>query len=207
MRRGPVQPFTTCPLSRGCPVRPSGAWRGDGRHSSSSLAKPVPLACRQESARSIAFPRHRDLTARLADDARRLRHLAATDDLTGLHNLRSFEPRLDAMVRACRVARVPMAMLVLDLDRLKSLNDTHGHRAGGEAVRTLGHVLSVRLPANAVAWSSASLDLANGSRRNKAIIARLREGEIARPAAISNNKRATASVLSLFRCSKFGPSP
>jgi diguanylate cyclase (GGDEF)-like protein len=91
------------------------------------------------------------VTARLADDAQRLRQLAATDDLTGLHNLRSFEARVTPMVRACRMAGLPIAMLVLDLDRLKSLNDAHGHLAGGEAVRTLGLVLAARLPPDAVA--------------------------------------------------------
>ena len=91
------------------------------------------------------------VTARLADDARRLRQLAATDDLTGLHNLRSFEARITPMVRAFRMAGLPIAMLVLDLDRLKSLNDAHGHLAGGEAVRAIGHVLAARLPPDAVA--------------------------------------------------------
>ena len=38
------------------------------------------------------------ISAKLADDARRLRHLAVTDDLTGLHNLRSFEARLRALL-------------------------------------------------------------------------------------------------------------
>ena len=91
------------------------------------------------------------VTARLADDARRMRQLAATDDLTGLHNLRSFESRVIPMIRACRVSGMAIAMLVLDLDRLKSINDAHGHLAGGDAVRTLGHVLAARLPAGAVA--------------------------------------------------------
>lgn len=91
------------------------------------------------------------VTARLAGDARRLRLLAATDDLTGLHNLRSFDARVIPMVRACRLAAVPIAMLVLDVDRLKSLNDVHGHAAGGDAVRTVGHVLAARLPAQALA--------------------------------------------------------
>jgi diguanylate cyclase (GGDEF)-like protein len=91
------------------------------------------------------------VTGRLAHDAHRLRRLATTDDLTGLHNLRSFEVRLIEMVLACREARVPLSMLVLDVDRLKSINDTNGHLAGAEAVRTVGHVLAARLPATAVA--------------------------------------------------------
>lgn len=91
------------------------------------------------------------LTAKLTDDARRKHVLAMTDDLTGLHNLRSFENRLSAMVRAARDTRTHLALLVLDLDRLKSLNDVHGHLTGAEAVRTVGRILAEQLPADAVA--------------------------------------------------------
>jgi diguanylate cyclase (GGDEF)-like protein len=91
------------------------------------------------------------VTTRMANDARRLRRLATTDDLTGLHNLRSFEAQLDEMVRASRISSVPLAMLVLDVDRLKTINDTHGHLAGAEAVRLVGHTLAAHLPPEAVA--------------------------------------------------------
>jgi diguanylate cyclase (GGDEF)-like protein len=91
------------------------------------------------------------LSAKLADDARRLRKMALTDDLTGLHNLRSFEERLRVMVREAREGGTPLSMLVLDLDRLKSLNDVHGHLAGAEAVRLVGRVLADGLPADAIA--------------------------------------------------------
>ena len=47
------------------------------------------------------------ITAKLTQDADRLRRLAMTDDLTGLHNLRSFEARLVTMVRASRASRAP----------------------------------------------------------------------------------------------------
>jgi diguanylate cyclase (GGDEF)-like protein len=91
------------------------------------------------------------ITAKLTLDANRLRRLAMTDDLTGLHNLRSFEGRLVAMVRASRETQAPLALLVLDVDRLKSLNDQYGHLAGAEAVRTVGHIIGQRLPPDAVA--------------------------------------------------------
>ena len=74
------------------------------------------------------------VTARLAENGRRLHVMAMTDDLTGLHNLRSFEGELTAMMRA-RLPGAPVWMMVLDLDRLKSLNDTYGHLTGAEAVR------------------------------------------------------------------------
>jgi PleD family two-component response regulator len=44
------------------------------------------------------------VAAKLADDARRLHALAMTDDLTGLHNLRSFELSLPKMVRTADAA-------------------------------------------------------------------------------------------------------
>jgi len=90
------------------------------------------------------------MTAKLTGDARRLHALAMTDDLTGLHNLRSFEQRLSGMVHASRDEGTSLALLVLDLDRLKALNDQHGHLAGAEAVRTVGHVIASRAPDGAV---------------------------------------------------------
>jgi diguanylate cyclase (GGDEF)-like protein len=91
------------------------------------------------------------ISAKLASDIRRLRRLATTDDLTGLHNLRSFEARLRHMVRTARATQTPLALLVLDVDRLKSLNDVHGHLAGAEAVRTVGHILAAHLPSGSAA--------------------------------------------------------
>jgi len=91
------------------------------------------------------------ITARLSLDARRLRQLALTDDLTGLHNLRSFEAQLAPMVRAGRATKTPLALLVLDVDHLKALNDEYGHLTGAEAVRTVGRIIGRHLPPDAVA--------------------------------------------------------
>jgi diguanylate cyclase (GGDEF)-like protein len=91
------------------------------------------------------------VTTRLTADARRLRLLATTDDLTGLHNLRSFEAQLAAAMRTAIAAGSPVSLLVLDVDRLKSLNDRHGHLTGAQAVRTVGQIIAVSVPADAVA--------------------------------------------------------
>ena len=91
------------------------------------------------------------VTAKLASDNHRLHQLAITDDLTGLHNLRSFEACLAAMVKAAGQAGSPLALLVADLDHLKSLNDQYGHLTGAEAVRTVGQIIGRRLPPDAVA--------------------------------------------------------
>ena len=86
------------------------------------------------------------VTARLREDAIRLEALAGTDDLTGLHNLRAFEHLLRSAIRSSRETGVPLSLLVLDLDGLKALNDAHGHLAGAEAVRTVGHIIASHLP-------------------------------------------------------------
>src|SRR4029077_6788816 len=93
------------------------------------------------------------VTAKLTSDNRRLHHLAITDDLTGLHNLRSFELALTRMVRAADQVGVSLALLVADLDHLKSLNDEYGHLTGAEGVRTVGQIIGGHVPSHAVAFS------------------------------------------------------
>ena len=91
------------------------------------------------------------VAARLAEDARRLHRLAMTDDLTGLHNLRSFEVELRRLLQLSRSTRTALSVLVIDVDRLKGLNDQHGHLTGAEAVRTVGRIIAEYIPVEGVA--------------------------------------------------------
>ena len=91
------------------------------------------------------------VTAQQATDSRRLHHLAMTDDLTGLHNLRSFELRLKSMVHAARRDHTPLSLMVLDVDRLKLINDRHGHLTGAAVVQTVGHLIAAGTTADAAA--------------------------------------------------------
>lgn len=86
------------------------------------------------------------VTAKLADDRRQLHRLAVTDDLTGLYNLRGFDAMLMPVLRIAAQANTPITLVVLDVDRLKSINDTHGHRAGADAVRSVGRIIDAWLP-------------------------------------------------------------
>lgn len=118
------------------------------------VANPVLMAFghREADLLQIALFAVAGLTAaRLVDDARRLRRLAATDDLTGLYNLRGFEARFERAIRLASPPLPSLALLVLDVDRLKSLNDTYGHLTGADAVRAVGRVLAMGLPDDAVA--------------------------------------------------------
>jgi diguanylate cyclase (GGDEF)-like protein len=120
------------------------------------------------------------VTARLVADVRRLRRLAMTDDLTGLHNLRSFEAQLDKIIRETAILGTPVSMLVIDVDRLKALNDTYGHLAGADAVREVGHLIAATMPPSAVACRYGGDEFAvvlPGNGRSNAVrtAARLRE--------------------------------
>jgi diguanylate cyclase (GGDEF)-like protein len=91
------------------------------------------------------------IASKLVHDANRLRLLSITDDLTGLHNLRSFESHLANFVSRAKKDGSVLSVLVLDVDRLKSLNDKYGHLAGADAVRTVGHVIANHTPDRAIA--------------------------------------------------------
>ncbi|HEX9424262.1 MAG TPA: GGDEF domain-containing protein [Pyrinomonadaceae bacterium] len=73
------------------------------------------------------------------------------DERQRLHNLRSFEAHIAAFINQARIDKTPLSLLVLDLDRLKSLNDNFGHLAGADAVRTVGELIARHIPSNAVA--------------------------------------------------------
>jgi len=67
----------------------------------------------------------------------RLGELATRDSLTGALNRGAFEQRLEAeLARTARMA-APCALVVLDVDHFKRVNDTHGHAAGDRALRAL----------------------------------------------------------------------
>jgi diguanylate cyclase (GGDEF)-like protein/PAS domain S-box-containing protein len=75
----------------------------------------------------------------------RLRHLAEHDPLTGLHNRRLLERALAAQVSRCRRYGEQAALLVLDLDGFKQVNDTYGHKVGDELLKALAVELARRL--------------------------------------------------------------
>jgi diguanylate cyclase len=69
------------------------------------------------------------------DGERLARHLALHDSLTGLPNRRSFGEQLDQLLGRAEGQRTGLAILYLDLDDLKSINDQHGHDIGDELLR------------------------------------------------------------------------
>ncbi|MDQ6684005.1 MAG: GGDEF domain-containing protein, partial [Pseudomonadota bacterium] len=66
---------------------------------------------------------------------RQLEHLARVDPLTGLPNRREFEERLEKAMARTRRSRQSMALVFLDVDRFKAINDSCGHGVGDMVLR------------------------------------------------------------------------
>ena len=67
-----------------------------------------------------------------------LQRIATTDELTGLANRERFRARLDETIATARATDQAFAVMLLDLDRFKEVNDTLGHHFGDELLRDLG---------------------------------------------------------------------
>ncbi|MGC2856524.1 PAS domain S-box protein [Novispirillum sp. DQ9] len=82
-----------------------------------------------------------DITQRKRDEER-IRYQANYDMLTGLPNRTLFHDRLDQAVRGARRSGQPMALMFIDLDGFKAVNDTLGHEAGDQLLQGAAQRLS-----------------------------------------------------------------
>ena len=74
-------------------------------------------------------------TERLRDNVQISIEMAITDALTGLFNRRYMESHLAGLLEQASARGKPLAVLVIDIDYFKSINDTHGHDAGDDVLR------------------------------------------------------------------------
>src|SRR3990172_12769507 len=63
------------------------------------------------------------------------------DELTGIHNRRFLNSYLEHKVRWKGGTDYPLSLLIIDLDRFKAVNDTHGHAAGDQLLISVASVL------------------------------------------------------------------
>jgi GGDEF domain-containing protein len=92
-----------------------------------------------------AFVAFRTYRERLLALQRRIEELSRTDALTGIANRRAFVERLDQELARFQRTGAPFALLLLDLDRFKEVNDRYGHTAGDETLVALSNTLLRRL--------------------------------------------------------------
>lgn len=85
------------------------------------------------------------VVSRVTRATKRISHLANHDDLTGLHNRRSFEQHLQHTIDIAERSSSAHGLLYIDLDRFKMVNDTCGHQAGDQLLIELTELVSGRL--------------------------------------------------------------
>lgn len=73
------------------------------------------------------------------------RQAALTDELTGLHNRRAFFSFGRQLLSQAHRYKTPLALITMDLDFFKQVNDTHGHEAGDEVLRHISGLLRERI--------------------------------------------------------------
>jgi len=84
----------------------------------------------------------RDAVEQLRVANARLEELSFDDPLTGIANRRQFDETLRAEWSRARRTRTPLALVFIDIDWFKALNDTHGHHVGDECLKSVAHYLS-----------------------------------------------------------------
>ena len=103
-----------------------------------ALAEEAALRLQAHIARKIRHDRQRE---RVADGLR----LALVDPLTGLYNRRYAMPHLARLAERSRLSGRHFAVMVLDLDRFKTVNDTYGHAAGDAVLVEVARRLNLNL--------------------------------------------------------------
>lgn len=86
-------------------------------------------------ARARAQIRRRRYTVHLRDNVQSSIEMAVTDGLTGLHNRRYMESHLTTLAEQASLRGTSLALMMLDIDYFKSINDSYGHDAGDDVLR------------------------------------------------------------------------
>ena len=124
-------------------VGPPRVWQPDELAFAGALADQVSLVLGTDERRRLEQE-----TERTRRELREAQELALHDDLTGLYNRRAMDDILaDEAARAIRYRR-PLAVVMLDFDHFKDINDRHGHRAGDGVLREAARLISSALRTN-----------------------------------------------------------
>jgi len=87
-----------------------------------------------------------DAIRRILKGKRSIERIAMTDDLTGLANRRALLAAVERAIAHIDGAAPPPALLIVDLDHFKRVNDIHGHRAGDQALQAAAQALARSAP-------------------------------------------------------------
>jgi len=132
---------------------------------------------------------------------------ASRDPLTGLLNRRLLEQFADDLVRRATAEQLPTCVIMMDLDDFKLLNDTLGHAAGDELLRSVGQLIRSSVRDNDLAFRYGGDEFVillpdTGRAEAAAMVQRLIDliDGLAKPLNVARKPRLSAGLASLWEC-------
>jgi diguanylate cyclase (GGDEF)-like protein/PAS domain S-box-containing protein len=166
-----------------------------------------PIAGEDPQLRGCVFVAH-DITDRKRAE-RRIRYLARYDALTKVPNRMQFQHSLQQAIARARRAGRAVALLYLDLDQFKEINDTFGHAAGDRTLEILSERLIAQIPAETMLGRLAgdefglfveNLPRAEDNRPMLATLARELLEQLSRPFHIGNQEMMITTSVGVALC-------
>jgi diguanylate cyclase (GGDEF)-like protein len=117
-------------------------------HEPSIVAKGLDLGAFDVLAPSVGAEEFRarlGAAMRLSGRLSNLEFEASRDGLTGLANRSAFEARLARDWSSCEEENLPLTLILVDIDRFKTINDVHGHAVGDEAIRHVASTIALSI--------------------------------------------------------------
>ena len=140
-----------------------------------------------------------------------LEHLALHDPLTGLPNRSLVVDRLQQAIRTARRDRKSMALLMLDLDHFKEVNDTLGHLVGDQLLVRVGERFqsALREPdtLGRLGGDEFAVVLPRANREDALIVAEKLQAALRRPVDIDQNSFSIAASIGISIFPEHGPDP
>ncbi len=169
------------------------------------------LAEGERGPQGCVFVAH-DITGRKRAE-RRIRYLARYDSLTKVANRMQFQHSLQQAIARARRSTTSLALLYLDLDQFKEINDTFGHAAGDRTLEILSERLLTDLPTGAMVGRLAgdefgvfieNLPRDADSRPAAAALARELLEKLARPFHLGNQEVVLTASVGIALCPQDG---